>query len=57
MITEEKDFDDKNAEYLRNAMASVSSMVHELALKFNETIFTSMQKIREVIEAVSSYYI
>lgn len=55
-ITEEKDFDDKNAEYLRKAMAGVSSRIHELAMRFNETILPSMQRLREVTEAASSYY-
>lgn len=55
-ITEEKDFDDKNAEYFRKALSGVSSRIHELVTKFNEAILPSMQRFREVFEAASSYY-
>lgn len=55
-ITEEKDFADKNAEYLRKAMSGVSSRIHELVAKINESIPPSLQRLKEITEAFSSHY-
>lgn len=55
-ITEDKDFADKNKEYLRESLIGISSWIHELTTKFDESAPTSLQKLREIFSNSPSYY-
>lgn len=53
-ITEEKDFDDKNAEYLRKAMSGVSNRIQGMMERLRETVLSSAKSFSILSEVSSS---
>lgn len=53
-ITEEKDFIDKNKEYLKKVFSGVSTRIQELTSKISEMLVPSMQSLTEFAKVTSS---
>lgn len=55
-ITEDKDFADKNKEYLNETLSGISSRIQELVAALNESALHSLQRFQEIFRGASLYY-
>lgn len=55
-IAEEKDFSDKNSEYIANAMAGVIERIGTYAQKISDTIRPALQAMGKIAESLNHYF-